>query len=288
MASNQISLRAPDLVNPHGIISMLASTDVAVESCVARLLDELAVLAECRDTHHVASVFLDPGHGKGHLRWAAFLAAHLHDGSAPESLHRPPWTIPNGMRSRPLARVEQAICRVTVSRWDQRCELTPAQYVIAERSAMSGELIRIPITAAHVSSVGKVHLGGGRDQLPRTVELDDWGTRILIRRLNEVNGRDRSTPLLYDGNDPGTNNAQASASGNLKRVLRIAGLGSDPTLTPTSIRNTYAQRLYENGERLENIAEAMGAKSLDRLLRTIDTTSTKAVVRDCFDSNGGN
>lgn len=263
---------APDLVNPSGTMTLLESTGVRPEAGTPELLEELAELTDTLDPVVAAKHFLGPDRPGGVHRWAAFICAHLYDGDAPRSIERPPWTKPTGMRGRPLLGVEQAMCRVTAERWDpDKQAVSSAQYAIAEASATSGELIRLTIDDVTVTGLATVHLGGGRDQLPRDTVLDEWGTRAVIRRLDVVAGRGPSTPFVYDGTEPGTNKAQASASGNLKRVLDAAGLGQDPTLNPTSIRNTYAQRLHDDGERLEVIAAAMGAKSLDRVWRLVAT-----------------
>jgi hypothetical protein len=147
--------------------------------------------------------------------------------------------------------------------------------VLAENSATSGELVRLPIDSVTVAGLATVQLPGGRDQLARPVRLDDWGTAVIIRRLEALPMADKSKPLLYDGAAPGSNKAQASASGNLSRVLRVAGLGDDPTLNPTSIRNTRAASLFEADVRLEDIATAMGAKNLDRMWRLVTTPAPR-------------
>ncbi len=258
-------LRVPDVVNPDAIMRLLTSTGVEPDPTCAGLLAELADLAAGDGAGTAADRFLAPGHADPGQRWATFVAAHAYDGDAPDTLARPPWTLPAGQRGRPLTRTEQALCRVAVQRWDTRSDVTPAQYALAEASATTGELAKLPIDAVTVTGQVQVALLGGRDQLPRTVALDDWQSRFILARLTVLAGRDRTLPFVYDGTDPGTAKAQASASGNLARVLRVAGLGDDPTLTPTSIRNTCARRLHDDGTRLEDIAAATGAKSLDRL-----------------------
>lgn len=265
-------LRVPDVVNPDAILRLLTSTGVAQDPTCAGLLVELADLAAGGDAGTAADRFLAPGHADPAERWATFVAAHAYDGDAPEILARPLWTLPTGRRARPLTRPEQALCRVAVQRWDTRSDVTPAQYALAEASATTGELAKLPITAVTVTAQVQVALPGGRDQHPRTVTLDDWQSRIIRTRLSVLTGRDRTLPFVYDGTEPGTAKAQASASGNLARVLRVAGLGDDPTLTPTSIRNTCARRLHDDGTRLEDIAVATGAKSLDRLWAVLDRT----------------
>lgn len=267
--ASQIRLRAPELVNPRATIVLLESTGITLDTGTHRMLEELRRLTTEHDSAAAAERFLGPQHDQAPDRWAVFVAAHLYDGDAPDSLHRPPWTIPTGNKGRPLTRVEQAICRVAVDRWDTRSNVTPAQYALAEASAASGELIRLPINAVSIAGPAHVRLGGGRDQMSRVVTLDPWGTKVLVRRLEGINGRDRTTSFVYDGTEPGTAKAHASASGNLNRVLQVAGLGADPTLIPTSVRNSYAQRMYENGVRLEDIASAMGSRSLDKTWRTI-------------------
>ena len=265
-------LRVPDLVNPRATITLLESTGLSVDAATPRLLDEFAQLIEEHGPDAAADRFLAARHPDTTQRWAVFVATHLFDGDAPETLHRPTWTIPPGVRGRPVSVLEQALCRVTVDRWDTRdSAVAPAQYALAEHSATSGELVRLPIDAVTVAAQATVKLSGGRDQLPRTVTLDQWATKVVIDRLQALSSNDRSTPFVYNGAEPGTNKAQASASGNLSRVLRVAGLGDDPTLNPTSIRNTCAARLHQADHRIEYIAAAMGAKSLDRMSRILQS-----------------
>ncbi len=258
-------LRVPDVVNPDATLRLLSSTGIEPDPACGDLLAELADHAHHRNPTIAADRFLAPGMVDLAQRWAAFVAAHAYDGDAPDTIARPPWTCPARRRGRPLTRTEQALCRVAVQRWDTRSDVTPAQYALAEASATSGELAKLRIDAVTVA--GHVHaaLPGGRDQLPRTATLDDWQTRTVLARLTVLTDRDRAQPLVYDGTDPGTAKAQASASGNLARVLRVAGLSGDRSLNPTSIRNACARRLHDDGIRLEEIAAAMGAKSLDRL-----------------------
>lgn len=267
-------LRVPDFINPRGTALLLESTGITLDPESHQFLEELEHLSADLDPATAAEQFLGPQHDRLQHRWAVFVAAHLYDGDAPDTLARPPWTIPTGTKGRPLTRVEQAMCRVTVNRWDTRSSVSPGQYALAEASAATGELIRLPIDAVSITGKARVRLGGGRDQLPRDVALDPWGTTALIRRLEAINGRDRTAPLVYDGTDPGTAKAQASASGNMKRVLRIAGLSDDPTLTPTSIRNTCAQRMHEGGVRIEDIAATMGTTSLDKIWQTLTPPQT--------------
>lgn len=271
------ALRAPDLINPPATVTMLESTGLPVGTAagVEGLLTELAERAAATGPDpdpDAAQRFLAVGHDDPLARWCSFVAAHLYDGDAPDTLPRPPWTIPTAARGRPLTALEQSLCRLAINRWDSRnSAVAPGQYALAEASASTGELVRLPIDSVAVAGLATVQLPGGRDQLPRQVILDHWGTPVILRRLEALPMADTTRPLLYEGAAPGTNKAQASASGNLSRVLRVAGLGDDPTLNPTSVRNACAARLFEAGGRLEDIAAAMGAKSLDRVWRLVTT-----------------
>lgn len=271
-------LRAPDLINPAATVTMLESAGLPVGTAAGLegLLTELAEHAAATGPDAAAQRFLAVGHDDPLARWCAFVAAHLYDGDAPDTLSRPPWTIPTAARGRALTALEQSLCRLAVNRWDSRnSAVAPGQYVLAEASATTGELVRLPIDSVAVAGLAMVQLPGGRDQLPRQVILDHWGTPVIIRRLEALPMADKTRPLLYEGAAPGTNKAQASASGNLSRVLRVAGLGDDPALNPTSVRNACAARRFEAGGRLEDIAAAMGAKSLDRVWRLLATPAPR-------------
>jgi hypothetical protein len=271
-------LRVPDLINPAATVAMLNSTGVPAGTAagVEGLLTELAEHTAATSPDAAAQRFLAADHDDPLARWCSFVAAHLYDGDAPDTLPRPPWTIPTAARGRPLTALEQSLCRLAINRWDSRNgAVAPGQYALAEASATSGELVRLPIDSVTVAGLATVQLPGGRDQLPRRVILDHWGTPVILRRLEALPMADTTRPLLYEGAAPGTNKAQASASGNLSRVLRVAGLGDDPTLNPTSVRNACAARLFEAGARLEDIAAATGAKSLDRVWRLVTTPAPR-------------
>lgn len=267
------------IVDARNIVGMLESTGIDLDPAERSLIDELASRMpggddDDDDPADAVEQFLSPGAEQPAQRWAALIAAHLYDGANPESLTRPVWTIPAAPRGRPLSRMEQAICRVTVNRWPGTSHTTQAQYALAERSATSGELCKLRVDAVHIGSTARVHLPGGRDQNARVVQLDDWGTRVLISRMCARPADPTSMLFVYDGADPGSAKAQASASGNLARVLRVAGLGADPTLIPTSIRNTCACRVYERGEGIESAAEAIGCRSLDKVRQLVRSAPT--------------
>lgn len=263
------SLRAPDLLDARNTVEMLELTGIQLASGDHDYFTELENLAARLGPSAAATAFLSPRLPMATQRWAAFIASHLYDGDAPRSLQRPAWTLPSGVRGRALTRLEQAICRVTVDRWPTCGGVTPAHYALAEVSATSGELAALPIEAVTPRTRATVRLGGGRDQTARLAELDPWGTRVIIQRLNTVDASDRTMPLVYDGSAPASAKAQASSSGNLARVLRFAGFGQDRTLNPTSIRNSAAARSYENGADIEQVAELMGCRSLDKVRRIL-------------------
>ena len=97
-------LRVPDVVNPDAIMRLLTSTGVEPDPTCAGLLAELADLAAGDGAGTAADRFLAPGHADPGQRWATFVAAHAYDGDAPDTLARPPWTLPAGQRGRPLTR----------------------------------------------------------------------------------------------------------------------------------------------------------------------------------------
>lgn len=264
-------LNSPDIVNAPNTIRMLEHTGIALDPTDHELLAELETLAQRSDHAAVAAGFLAPQSSQLSQRWAVFCAAHLYDGDPPQTLPRPKWTLPSGQRGRPMTRLEQAICRVTVDRWPTPGHVTAAQYALAEVSATSGELAALAVNAVALGTKARVQLDGGRDQNERMALLDPWGTQVLLRRMTTLGAGDPKRPFVYNGDAPASAKAQASASGNLARVLHFAGLGEDRTLNPTSIRNTLAVRRYEEGDDIETVARSIGARSLDKVRRILDT-----------------
>ena len=252
------------LFDAHNVVELLESTGIELDPVERDLIFELGELYVELGAFECVERFCSLTSSNVVSRWAVMVAAHLYDGDEPQRLPRPSWTVPSGVRGRPLTRLEQALCRVTVERWPDPAAVSATQYALCEASGTSGELSRIQANGVRIGETATVSFGGGRDQEPRVATLDPWATSVVIRRFGAIDTSNESAPFVYDGAAPSSAKAQASVSGNLSRVLRFAGLGADPTLNPTSIRHTGALRLSETGAGIEAVAKALGCRSLDR------------------------
>ena len=75
-------------------------------------------------------------------------------------------------------------------------------------------------------------------------------------------------PLLYAGSSHEPKKIQSLILMNLGKALSLAGLASDPTVTPLSIRNTAGRRAYESGG-IEAAANLLGLEDFNSVAREI-------------------
>lgn len=131
---------------------------------------------------------------------------------------------------------------------------------LAETGASTVEL-----TALRWSDIAAdvVALPGGRRILPRTAALTYWGAAIIngYRATHQVG----VTSLVVSGSTmpPRSQPAQAAMANRLRHLLRTAGLHTDPSLGPRSIRLWAAAHRYQMTGRIEDAAHVLGIRSLD-------------------------
>jgi integrase/recombinase XerC len=151
----------------------------------------------------------------------------------------------------------------------------PAAWALAEASARTAEIPNVCVRDLDLVA-GRVWLAGGTKVEPRYASLTMWGARALERRLETI-GTDPDTSLVYEGcGSP--ESRQASACDAIGETLRRAGLGDEPDVRPTSVTAWAGQKVLDETGRIDDVARALGMRSLDRAANLIGWDWTDGVV----------
>ena len=167
----------------------------------------------------------------------------------------------SSLHMRALTDDEVALCRsFSVSSLTETRR--PAAWALAEATARTSEIPHIRIRDLDVTG-GRVWLWGSTKAEPRWGRLTEWGCKQLARQVERVNSKGPDALLIYEGaRDDKV--AQISSCIAIAEVLRTAGLGKEPDVRPHSVVAWAGNRvLFESG-RIEAVAKALGARSLDR------------------------
>lgn len=135
----------------------------------------------------------------------------------------------------------------------------PAVWALAEGTATTHEIPRVRPDDIDLNS-GTVRLSGSAKTLPRTAQLTPWGINAIAARLENIS--ERSVSLVYQGKGS-SRSMQASSSAALAKILKEAGLRSDPSVKPESVRAWAGQRIWLQTGHIESAAQALGCTSLD-------------------------
>jgi integrase/recombinase XerC len=163
-------------------------------------------------------------------------------------------------RARPLTDDEVAECR-GASTWSLGSTRRSATWALAEATCRSGEIPAITVGDVHLD-MGVVNIRGGGRCAPRHGLLTPWGKEQIARRIETV-GSEPSTPLVYVGEDPRLGGL-VSANSTITQVLQRAGLADEPDVRPSSVVAWAGLQVLESTGRIEDVAKALGLKSLDR------------------------
>lgn len=177
--------------------------------------------------------------------------------------------------ARPLTDDEVIACRyaVRLGKAGSTSLQRAVCWALAEATAITSEITQVRVTDLDDTTAPRwVHLAGSKRAYPRLGRLSDWGARIVARHVEALlEQRVPSSALLtYRGRAaPGQHVAQASAVNAIAETLRAAGLGAEPDVRPTSVRNWAGRRLYVEGMPIEQVALRLGARSLDAVANDI-------------------
>lgn len=167
--------------------------------------------------------------------------------------------------TRPLTATEITRCRAASVHTLNESRL-PAAWALAEATATSSELAALSVRDLDLEA-SRVWIAGSSRTVPRWGQLDAWGLVVVKRRM-EALGYDPDSRLVYSGQAEGAS-AGSSASQALRWTLIRAGLGSDPSVRPSSIRVSVGRHLADEGVPVEDIARRLGIRSLDRTAQLI-------------------
>ncbi len=135
----------------------------------------------------------------------------------------------------------------------------PAVWALAEATATTHEIPRVRTDEVDLDS-GTVRLSGSAKTLPRTAQLTPWGFNAITARLDAL--PEQSMSLTYQGKGS-SRSMQASSSAALAKILKEAGLRTDPSVKPESVRAWAGRRLWMRTGLIETAARALGCTSLD-------------------------
>lgn len=182
----------------------------------------------------------------------------LVEGDPTLDLVLPPRT---GLRARPLDDVEVAVCRSYAQHTLTETRL-PAAWALAEATARTSELPHLRVRDLDLDA-GRVWVWGSPRCEPRWAPLTNWGQIQLERRIDALGNSDPNRRLTYSGRgDPVS--AQASSCTAIAKVMTLAGLGSEPDVRPMSVVAWAGRQALDATGRIEQVAVALGVRSLDR------------------------
>ncbi len=179
--------------------------------------------------------------------------------------------------ARPLSDAEMLLGRTcTMVNAGSRTPLRAAAWALAEATAVTSEITTIRVQDIHPGTPSTVDLPGTSRHDPRRAPLTEWGSRVITDRIRELRHRARTSShpdtaagllLAYGGvAPPGGAKAQASVCNAVRDVLATAGLtgpGASGDIRPASVRHWAGRSMYDRGMPLEQVAVALGCRSLD-------------------------
>lgn len=170
-------------------------------------------------------------------------------------------------QARPLTDDEVVLCRVAARLSGPPTLRRAVIWALAEATAVTSEIPQVRIGDLDDSHAPwKVRLAGNQRHEPRWGTLTPWGHTILTRHIADLKdkGATDNASLTYRGRaDPSQDKAQATASNAVGHILDTAGFASQPDIRPASIRGWIGRTLYDRGQPLQEVALALGNRSLD-------------------------
>lgn len=114
---------------------------------------------------------------------------------------------------------------------------------LCEAGASTGELHKI--TAGVIDTRSRmVHLPGGVSGIPpRSYPIPTWATDTIVELAENYAGTEQC--ILYTAGSDDSGDIQRCISMSIKVLLRKAGLGNDPSVSPLSFRHTAAREHYD-------------------------------------------
>jgi len=165
----------------------------------------------------------------------------------------------SSLRARPLTDDEIVDCR-GASQWSLGSTRRSTTLALAEATCRSGEIPNVLVGDVDLERGGVEIRGGGRCA-PRRGQLTPWGILQVEARL-AVAGDDPMKPLVYDGGEARLGGL-VSASSTITQVLQRAGVAGEPDVRPSSVVAWAGDKVLHRTGRIEDVAQALGVRSLD-------------------------
>jgi len=165
----------------------------------------------------------------------------------------------SSLRARPLTDDEIAECR-GASQWAIGSTRRSATLALAEATCRSGEIPNVLVGDVDPGA-GTVRIQGGGRCAPRIGHLTSWGIEQVRARLAAIEN-DSSKRLVYRGSDSRLGGL-VSANSTITQVLERAGVAGEPDVRPSSVVAWAGTQVLESTGRIEDVARALGLRSLD-------------------------
>lgn len=171
------------------------------------------------------------------------------------------------LSTRPLTDDEVELCRLSavVSTTDLR---SPVVWALAECTARVSEIAHVCVRDVDV--VGdRVFIAGSTRTDQRWAPMTPWAKTHLARRLASGRlGAEPDAPLVpWRSRSPKRPTNAATMA--VVEILRRAGIHEEPDVRPGSVVGWAGGRLLREGRSIDQVARALGSRSLDRAAETI-------------------
>jgi integrase/recombinase XerC len=163
-----------------------------------------------------------------------------------------------GLSTRPLTDEEETLGRIAsrMSFFDTR---GPAIWALGQATATMAEAGRVQVLDVEVDR-GRVRLCGTKKREPRWGCLSVWGQEQIAQRIAEIGG-DADRYVVYDGNG-GLDRPDSAVSNKLIEIFNVGGIRHHG-VRPGSLPAWAGRRVFEESGRIEEVARALGVRSLD-------------------------
>jgi integrase/recombinase XerC len=188
----------------------------------------------------------------------------LVDGDPTIDIVLPPRSI---LSTRALTDDEVELCRLSavVSTTDLR---SPIVWALAECTARVSEIAKVCVRDVDVDG-DRVFIGGSTRTDQRWAPMTPWARLHLARRLAAGRlGAEPDAPLVpWRSRSPKRPTSAATMA--VVEILRRAGIHGEPDVRPGSVVGWAGGRLLREGRSIDQVARALGSRSLDRAAETI-------------------
>lgn len=142
-------------------------------------------------------------------------------------------------------------------------------WALGEATTRTSEIPHVRIRDVDLEQ-SHVWIHGSRLTTPRFGSLSTWGLQQVQRRLHEL-GENADPDACFTENGRGNRESRVSFSAEtLRETLVRAGIAPAPRVGAASIAGWAGVRLFSAAGRIEEVARALGVRSLDAATRLID------------------